>query len=516
MIKILFFIILLLQSTAFAGSYNDYTDADKAKVDAIASGGMSTMAKPTSDDNEYVMKNGAWAIMSESGGAVTSVNGETGAVVLDTDNITEGVTNLYDQTVAITGDLNVTIGGTYPNFTITFANGSGYLTSITGNEVAFTGWDKDASNDFGGAYSSLSGIPSTFTPTDSSVTTTKFSAATLVIESEGIAANDNDTTIPTSAAVKDAIDAVNAGLADGDYGDITVGGSGTTINVDSDALSDEYRPVFLADEACIYRGATAPDAAKIAEYVAAGCTEANIQWVDTSDTSADGRMILGYADATALQAGVPAASGNTGYFSLTDDGNLYISNGTEWGAVGSVAPTILLYEEFVNLTNWTNVANTTATTESGRTVAQMTPTASNAIMHHTLSTFPTSLTVTLVVNNATLGTEANANMFQIVVCKNTTEYSSITWRDDGLFAYVSSFDEIGTNVTEAGSYITWEFVFDFSGATTTVDVYKTGALVASGVPSHATSSGLTAGQIRFFQYKGSAAITTYIDSITVE
>ncbi len=39
-----------------------------------------------------------------------------------------------------------------------------------------------------------------------SVTTSSFSASTLVTESEGIASNDNDTTIPTSAAVKDYID----------------------------------------------------------------------------------------------------------------------------------------------------------------------------------------------------------------------------------------------------------------------------------------------------------------------
>ena len=39
-----------------------------------------------------------------------------------------------------------------------------------------------------------------------SVDTTNFSSSTLVTESEGIASNDNDTTIPTSAAVKDYID----------------------------------------------------------------------------------------------------------------------------------------------------------------------------------------------------------------------------------------------------------------------------------------------------------------------
>jgi hypothetical protein len=40
-------------------------------------------------------------------------------LVDDTDDITEGVTNLWDKTVSFSGGTNVTIGGTYPNFTIT-------------------------------------------------------------------------------------------------------------------------------------------------------------------------------------------------------------------------------------------------------------------------------------------------------------------------------------------------------------------------------------------------------------
>lgn len=48
----------------------------------------------------------------------------------------------------------------------------------------------------------------------SGITTSEISAATLVTESEGIGSNDNDTTIPTSAAVKDYVDN-NAATASG-------------------------------------------------------------------------------------------------------------------------------------------------------------------------------------------------------------------------------------------------------------------------------------------------------------
>ena len=57
-----------------------------------------------------------------------------------------------------------------------------------------------------------------------------FKAATIVLESEGIGSNDNDTTIPTSAAVKDYVDN-NAG--GGSTGDITF--TGSTISAPSNA-----------------------------------------------------------------------------------------------------------------------------------------------------------------------------------------------------------------------------------------------------------------------------------------
>lgn len=53
---------------------------------------------------------------------------------------------------------------------------------------------------------------------DGSVTATKFALSTLVTESEGISANDNDTTIPTSAAVKNYADSRQQLVSVKDYG----------------------------------------------------------------------------------------------------------------------------------------------------------------------------------------------------------------------------------------------------------------------------------------------------------
>ena len=75
----------------------------------------------------------------------------------------------------------------------------------------------------------------------SNLTTSSLSASTLVIESEGIGSNDNDTTLPTSAAVKDYVDSQVATVPTGDITGVTAGtglsGGGTsggvTVAIDS-------------------------------------------------------------------------------------------------------------------------------------------------------------------------------------------------------------------------------------------------------------------------------------------
>lgn len=59
------------------------------------------------DGDSYVRKNEGWESLTHPADAVTSVNGETGVVVLDSDDITEGTSNLYYTDTRVSANSSV-------------------------------------------------------------------------------------------------------------------------------------------------------------------------------------------------------------------------------------------------------------------------------------------------------------------------------------------------------------------------------------------------------------------------
>lgn len=112
-------------------------------------------------------------LYSDDAGDVNSVNGATGAVVLDSDDISEGSSNLYNATHTgdVTGSTALTIASS----------------AVTNAKI-----------------------------NNGAVNMDKLSTTTVVTESEGIGSNDNDTTLPTSAAVKDYVDTEVGAITDND------------------------------------------------------------------------------------------------------------------------------------------------------------------------------------------------------------------------------------------------------------------------------------------------------------
>jgi len=110
------------------------------------------------------------------------------------DDVAEGTTNLYFTNERVDDRFN----------------------SLFQDGTALTGTYDDASN--------------TYTLNLDSLTVSEFAASAIVLESEGIGSNDNDTTLPTSAAVKDYVDTQLTG-SDLDF----QGDSGGALSIDLDS-----------------------------------------------------------------------------------------------------------------------------------------------------------------------------------------------------------------------------------------------------------------------------------------
>ena len=156
--------------------------------------------------------------------------------------------------------------------TLTFAGGEGIDTSVSNNLITISAEDATETNkgvatfdgtdftvtsgdvtlnaeriqDIAGAMFSSNtetGVTATYQDSDGtidlvvSITTSEIAASALVIESEGIGSNDNDTTIPTSAAVKDYIDGQLGGG----------GGSAGTVATQSSSTDATHYLTFVTD-----------------------------------------------------------------------------------------------------------------------------------------------------------------------------------------------------------------------------------------------------------------------------
>ena len=142
-------------------------------------------------------------LYSDDAGDVNSVNGATGAVVLDSDDISEGSSNLYNQTH--TGDVT---GST----ALTIANDA-----VNGDKIADDSIDSEhyVDGSIDAAHIASSAVTNAKI-NNGAVNMDKLSATIIVTESEGIGSNDNDTTLPTSAAVKDYVDTEVGAITDND------------------------------------------------------------------------------------------------------------------------------------------------------------------------------------------------------------------------------------------------------------------------------------------------------------
>ena len=148
----------------------------------------------------------SWAAAGGGSGDITRVNITAGTGLSGTqDTLTGDHTQTLTIDTSVTADLSTAqtlINKTLTSPVISSISNTGTLTlptstdTLTGRDTTDTLTNKSIDAD---------------TNTITNLETDNIKAGTLVIESEGIGSNDNDTTIPTSAAVKDYVDTtVNA------------------------------------------------------------------------------------------------------------------------------------------------------------------------------------------------------------------------------------------------------------------------------------------------------------------
>ncbi len=143
------------------------------------------------------------SVTSNATGHVTAINVKT-VTLPASDNTT------YDlESLQVGSDVAVNLVGTNPNSldTVTLVAGTDItLTDDGSNNITIDAANPDQTVTLTGEVTGSGTTSITTTVADNVLDIDNFTAATIVIESEGIAGNDNDTTLPTSAAVKAYVD----------------------------------------------------------------------------------------------------------------------------------------------------------------------------------------------------------------------------------------------------------------------------------------------------------------------
>lgn len=186
-----------------AGAWTTLPAGDTYSLQAGAKSGTSVplnLDAGTGSDSVVNLTEGTGITLTQTSATEITIESAGGSVIyVDSFTGNGSTTFTASQTIDNENDTQVFIDG---------VNQSKSTYSTSGTSLIFSTAPPLNSNI---ELNNISSVSLVSVP-DGVITTAKFSSGTLVTESEGIANNDNDITIPTSAAVKDYVDTATSNI----------------------------------------------------------------------------------------------------------------------------------------------------------------------------------------------------------------------------------------------------------------------------------------------------------------
>ncbi len=423
----------------------------------------------TTSDVLKVWANGAWAEVG--GGVLTVTSGNTDTITIggttanptvaaNTAAVSDGSPNLvtgnqvydfvtgigYVESVDVNGStfITVTDGGTSadPTFAVSLAaTGSPSATTYLRGDNSWATLPGPATITLTGDVTGSGTTSIATTIASGAVEFSMIDPAAVVTESEGIENNDNDTTLPTSAAVKAYVDASVAGglIYQGGYNAAT-----NTPNLDS--------PPTIAG---IKRGWTytvTADGTFFTEQVRVG--DVLIAEIDTPTTLADWTTVQNNIDLASLtQVGIGNVNAGTGIGVSYTAGTATVTN-TDLGSSQNIFKNIAVAGQSTMVADSNNdtltlVAGTGITLTTDDTTDTVTITAPQAGRSFTNTGPSPSASTTYTIDSAThgLGTDSSVIMVQLVqVSTGETIYSDVTRGASGLITITFAASQTANSI----------------------------------------------------------------------
>ncbi len=317
--------------------------------DITANNAKVTFPEAPNDGQQYARQSQGWAVVTGGGGgAVDSVNGLTGAVVLDTDNISEGTTNLYYTEARVSANSSVTantakVGITSQQATdITNNNAKVGITTSQANEITANTLKVGITPTQASDITNNNAKVGITTQQASDITANNSKVGITTAQANEIAANTLKTGITTQQATDITNNNAKVGISTQQASDITannakVGYTDALVSANSDVVANTAKvgiTTAQADEITantLKNSYPTADATKLAGIE----TGAEVNDVD-SVNGATGVVSLGLLDLD--DVGADGASGQV----LTTDGNgafTFTTVSTGGGGVSSVTGT---------------------------------------------------------------------------------------------------------------------------------------------------------------------------------